>query len=67
MSYCVNNIDLFGPAAPYLDRILRGAKPSQLPVQQPTRFQLIINKKTADALGLSLRPILLAQADEVLE
>jgi putative ABC transport system substrate-binding protein len=67
MSYGVNNVDLFRQAAPYLDRILRGAKPSELPVQRPTRFQLIINKKTADALGLSLRPIVLAQADEIIE
>ena len=51
LSYGVNNVDLFRQAAPYIDRILRGAKPSDLPVQQPTRFQLVINAKTAKALA----------------
>ena len=55
LSYGVSNVDLFRQAAPYIDRILRGAKPSDLPVQQPTRFQLVINIKTAKALNLTSR------------
>jgi putative tryptophan/tyrosine transport system substrate-binding protein len=66
LSYGVNNVDLFQQAAPYVDRILRGAKPSDLPVQQPTRFQLVINMKTAKALDLAVPPALQASADEVL-
>jgi putative tryptophan/tyrosine transport system substrate-binding protein len=67
MSYGVNNLDLFKQAAPYVDKILRGAKPSDLPVQQPTRFDLIINMKTAKALRLSITAGLLASVDEVIE
>jgi ABC-type uncharacterized transport system substrate-binding protein len=67
LSYGVNNVDLFRQAAPYIDRILRGAKPSDLPVQQPTRFQLVINMKTAKALGLTVPQTLQASADEVIE
>ena len=67
LSYGVNNVDLFRQAAPYIDRILRGAKPSDLPVQQPTRFQLVINAKTAKALNLAVPPSLQASADEVIE
>jgi putative ABC transport system substrate-binding protein len=67
LSYGVNNIDLFLQAAPYVDRILRGAKPSDLPVQQPTRFQLVINMKTAKALNLTVSQSLQASADEVIE
>jgi putative ABC transport system substrate-binding protein len=55
MCYGVNNVDLFRQAAPYVDRILLGAKPSELPVQQPTRFNLVINLRTAKALDLSIR------------
>jgi len=67
LSYGVNNVDLFRQAAPYVDRILRGAKPSDLPVQQPTRFQLVINMKTAKALNLTVPPSLQASADEAIE
>jgi putative ABC transport system substrate-binding protein len=67
LSYGVNNVDLFVQAAPYIDRILKGAKPSDLPVQQPSRFQLVINMKTAKALNLSVPPSLQATADEVIE
>src|SRR6516164_7248542 len=56
LSYGVNNVDLFVQAAPYIDRLLKNAKPSDLPVQQPTRFQLVINMKTAKALNLSVPP-----------
>ena len=67
LSYGVNNVNLFVQAAPYIDRILKGAKPSDLPVQQPSRFQLVINMKTAKALNLSVSPSLQATADEVIE
>jgi putative tryptophan/tyrosine transport system substrate-binding protein len=67
LCYGVNNVDLFRQAAPYVDRILRGAKPADLPIQQPTRFELVINKKTAKALNLAMPSSLLTGADEVIE
>ena len=67
LCYGVNNVDLFRQAAPYVDRILRGTKPADLPVQQPTRFELVINTKTAKALSLTVPQTLLAGANELIE
>jgi putative tryptophan/tyrosine transport system substrate-binding protein len=67
MAYDTNYADLQRRAATYVDRILKGAKPSDLPVQQPTKFEFIINLKTAKTLGLTFPPGLLAIADEVIE
>jgi putative ABC transport system substrate-binding protein len=67
LSYGVDQVDLFRRAATYVDRILRGAKPGDLPVQFPTKFEMVVNLKTAKALGLAVPPSIMLRADEVIE
>jgi putative ABC transport system substrate-binding protein len=67
LSYGVDRVDSFRRAASYVDRILRGTKPGDLPVQLPTKFEMVLNRKAADALGLAIPPSILLRADEVIE
>jgi putative ABC transport system substrate-binding protein len=67
MSYAPELTDLYRRAATYVDKILRGAKPAEFPIEQPTKFQFVINLKTAKALGLTIPPSVLARADELIQ
>jgi ABC-type uncharacterized transport system substrate-binding protein len=67
MSYAADHIDLTRRAAVYIDKILKGAKPAELAVEQASRYLLVINRRTASALGLTIPPSILARADEVIE
>ena len=67
LSYGVDRVDTFRRAASYVDRILRGAKPGDLPVQFPTKFEMVVNRKAATALGLAIPPSIMLRADEVIE
>jgi putative ABC transport system substrate-binding protein len=67
LSYGVDQVDIWHRAATYVDRILRGEKPGDLPVQFPTKFEMVVNRKSAKALGLAIPPSILLRADEVIE
>ena len=67
LSYGPDQVDIWRRAASYVDRILRGEKPGDLPVQLPTKFEMVVNRKTANALGLAIPPSIMLRADEVIE
>ena len=67
LSYAPNGVDINRRAASYVDRILRGEKPGDLPVQFPTKFEMVVNRRTAKALGLEVPPSIMLRADELIE